>query len=468
MTGQSFLEPRRTVAAILVMLTAMLCLAVLLPATAVASDGLRTTDDPRRVPLPPRDDSDAPVTVIRGGTLLDGTEGMQPLADAVVVMRGDTIVSAGAANEVDVPTTIDYEIDAAGLYIIPGLIDLHVHFTQQYGDDFTRYTDSDAAAAIRGVIKTGQLLDAGITAVRDVGTRNDVAKKVKEAVQRRLIDGPRVYWSGPIIASRSGHADEITSTATGRPRADDRSHSVRVATGPWDWRLAVREQIRQHVDAIKITAPFTREEIAAAVDEAHMHGIPVTGDTFGRYTVWAAEAGIDSIEHPLDMSSDVIRAMADNGTDFVPTLTAFYNVIEYGYPPAGIPAGGFFYTFSRRFELDHEQHLEMVGLAHRSGVRIGVGSDIPFENEWRYPEDYYTELGLLRDAGLTDRDVFESATRIGAEILKMADRLGTVETGKLADLLIVAANPLDDIQHLREVRWVIADGRVVRTPDDFR
>ena len=421
-----------------------------------------TTDDTRRVPVPPHDYSADPLLVLQGGTLIDGT-GTAPIADALVALRGDRIMYAGTAAGAEVSTEEGQVIDTSGLYIVPGLIDLHIHFTQQRGMDFTRYRNSDAAAAIRGVLLLGQLADAGVTAVRDVGTSNDVALRIKEAVERRMVDGPRVLWSGNLISARSGHADEITSTATGKPKSITPSNSrVRVATGPWDWRLAVREQLRKRADWIKLTSPYTREEVAAAVDEAHMQGIPVTVDAFGKYIEWASDAGVDSIEHPLDFTEQTIAVMAGNGTDFVPTLTAFYNVEKTGYPSAGIPSGGFFFTFSRRFPVSHEQHLQTVRLAHEAGIRIGVGSDIPFENDVRYPEDYYTELGLLKDAGLSDADVFASATRVGAEILKMEEKLGTVEAGKLADILVLGSNPLEDIQNVRDVKFVIADGRVIR------
>ncbi len=424
-------------------------------------DAWRTTDDTRKVPLPPRDNTNDKVLVIQGGTLIDGRGG-DPVKDAIVIIKGDRIVGAGRSGQINLPIRVDKQIDASGLFIVPGLIDLHIHFTQQRGDDFGRYRDSDAAAAIRGTLLLGQFLDAGITAVRDVGTRNDVAIRIKEAVERRLVDGPRVFWSGQLIASRGGHADEITSTATGRPKSLVSIGRVRVANGPWDWRLAVREQIRMHADWIKLTAPYTREELNAAVDEAHLHGIPVTVDSFGKFTQWAAEAGIDSIEHPLNLDLDIIKSMAENDTAFVPTITAFYNVIATGYPPAGIPPGGFYHTMSRKFPVVHEQHIEMVRAAHEAGIRIGVGTDIPFENEWRYPEDYYMELGFLKEAGLTDQESLESATRVGAEILGIGDKLGTLKSGKLADVLIVGSNPLVDIQNLRDVRHVIADGQIVR------
>ena len=424
-------------------------------------EGLETTDDPRRVPIPPRDRSNDPILVVRGGTLIDGT-GADPIANAVLVIKGDRILDVGPASQVSIPSNVARTVDVNGLYVVPGLIDLHMHFTQQYGEDFGRYRDSDAARAIRGVLKLGQFLDGGITAVRDVGTSNDVALKLKEAVERRLMDGPRVFWSGRIIASRGGHADETTSTGTGRPKSLAPSSRVRVANGPDDWRLAVREQIRNHVDWIKITAPYSREEVTAAIDEAHMHGIRVAADAFGDYIIWGAEAGLDTLEHPLDMDDEVVAAMAKHGTDFVPTITAFYNVINYGYPSAGIGKSGFYYTMSRRYPVTNENIMSPVTKARELGVKIGVGSDIPFENEKRYPSDYFVELGLLKKAGLTDAEILASATSVGADILGMEDKLGTLEKGKLADVLVVAANPLRDIQNLRQMRMVIADGRVVR------
>jgi imidazolonepropionase-like amidohydrolase len=419
----------------------------------------RTTDDPRRVPVPPRDYQILPALVLQGGTLLPGSD-EKPVENSVVVIRGDRIVAAGNSDQIRIPQDVDRIIDTTDLYVMPGLIDAHLHFTQFRRDDFGKYRDSEAAAAIRGTLLLDQLITAGITAVRDVGTTGDVALRIKEAVERRLVDGPRVFWSGQMIATRGGHGDETTAVGSGKK--DGERTDIRVANGPWEWRLAVREQIRQHADWIKLMAPYTRAEISAAVDEAHMHGIPVAVDSFGKYSLWAAEAGVDSIEHPLNLSREIVDAMAENNTAFVPTLTAFYNLLEYGYPAAGIPVGGFYFTMSRRFGLDHDHHLAMVRRAHDSGVAIGVGTDIPFENERRYPDDYYVELGLLKDAGLSNQEVLDAATTDNARILKMEDRLGKIADGMLADVLVLGADPRADIRNLRQVRLVIADGRVVR------
>lgn len=423
--------------------------------------GVTTSDDPRRVPIPPRDRSKDPVLVVRGGTLFDGT-GADPVPNAVVVLQGNRILDVGPAASVRLPAKVDRTIDVTGSWILPGLVDLHIHFTQQRGDDFQLYRDSPAAAAIRGVLLASQLIDGGITAAREVGTLDDVGLKIKEASQRHMIDAPRVFWAGKLIGSRGGHGDEITETASGRPKPTEGSGRHRVANGAGDWRLAVREQIRMGADLIKLTAPYTKEEVAAAIDEAHMLGIRVTADAFGDYVTWAAEAKIDAIEHPLAVPDAAIQAMLKNGTAFVPTMTAFYNPTKLGYPSAHIPPGAFYYTMSRRFSMTHEDNMETLRKARAAGVKVGIGTDIPFENDRRYPGDYFQELRFFREAGYTNKEILMIATKSGGEILGIPDKLGTLEKGKLADVIAVGGDPLQDIENLRKTRLVIADGRVLR------
>ena len=434
--------------------------ALLVPATAMADRPIpETSDDVRRVPIPPVDRSREPIVAIVGGTLLDGRGGAA-IRDAVVVTQGDRILAAGPAASTPLPATVARRIDATGLYVLPRLIDLHIHFTQQRGPDMGRYADSPAAAAIRGTALADQLVTAGITAARDVGTMDDVALRIKEAVDRGIIRGPRVLWSGRIISSTGGHGDEVTSTATGREKPA-MGGPTRGYIGPWEWRAAVRQQIRGLADWIKLGAPADKEELAAAIDEAHSLGVPVAIDSYGIYTDWAIEAGVDSLEHPLAMSEQAVPLMKKHRTAFVPTIGAFDNLLEGGYPTAGIPTGGFYHTHSRRFVINQQDHLKKVSEAFRAGVPIGVGTDIPFENEVRYPDAYFRELDYLRQAGMSTEDVLASATRVGAQIMRMGDKLGTIEPGKIADILVVGADPLADLKSLRDVRYVIADGKVV-------
>lgn len=176
------------------------------------------------------------------------------------------------------------------------------------------------------------------------------------------------------------------------------------------------------------------------------------------------EAGIDAIEHPLAIPESTIALMAKAGTAFVPTMTAFYNPTRLGYPSAQIPPGGFFYTMSRRFSMTHEDNMATLRRARAAGVKVGIGTDIPFENERRYPGDYFQELRFFKEAGYTNEEILLAATRNGGEILGIPDMLGTLEPGKLADVLVVGGDPLADIDNLRKTRLVIADGRVLREP----
>lgn len=441
-------------------LGAVLALCALAASPAVSQHAVyELSDDLRRVPVPVVDNSRQPALVVRGATLLDGRGGRT--VDSVVVVRGNRIMAAGPAASVPVPKDAVRVIDGTGLFLMPGLIDLHVHITSQRGPDFGRYPDSDAAAAIRATALAGSLVRAGITTIRDPATTGDVALRMKEAVARGIVAGPRIFWSGAMIATTGGHGDEATSTATGRWKPEVPNSRTYIANGAEGWREAVRVQNRRQVDWIKISAPFTREEVGAAIAEAHQHGLRVAVDSFGQYTNWAIEAGVDSVEHTLDMPKDEVSLMARHKTGFNPTLGAFRNLLVRGYPPAGIQPGAFFHTFSRRYGIDFQSNLRSVAAAARAGVRIGVGTDIPFETELLYPGAYFQELGFLQQAGLSNAAILASATRIGADILGMGDRLGTIEPGKLADMIVLRGDPEGDLAALQDLQIVIADGRVV-------
>lgn len=440
---------------------ALIALTLLLCANIQAQQpSLRTSDDPRRVIVPPLDLSKTPALVIKGATLLDGY-GNAPVRDSVVVIRGSQIEAAGPATTVHVPNDVARTIDATGMWMMPGMIDLHIHLRSQRGSDGGAYPNTLAAAGIRGTLFLQSLVRAGITAVVDRGTPDDLALRLKEAVARGLLVGPRVFWSGQLITSTGGHADEATADATGRWKPPVPDAGVYAADGADEFRKAVRIQIRKQADWIKVAAPFEKDEIAEAVKIAHSNGLRVAVDSFGVYTLMAIEAGVDSVEHPLDMRPEQIPLMVKHHTAWDPTLVPFEMLLAGGYPTPGIPGGGFYWTFARRFPISLQDSMEQVGKAYRAGVHIGVGTDVGSDTEVTYPAVYFRELELLRQSGLPVKAVLAAATRIGADNAGMGDKLGTIEAGKLADLLILTKDPEQDLANLRALRAVIAGGKVV-------
>ncbi|MFM7065320.1 MAG: amidohydrolase family protein, partial [Gammaproteobacteria bacterium] len=209
---------------------------------------------------------------------------------------------------------------------------------------------------------------------------------------------------------------------------------------------------------IKLGSHFDRAEVQAAVDEAHALGLRVTVDSETLYTRLAVEAGADCVEHPLPRTDEVVRLMARKGVCAVITL------VPYQYINAG---GGYFFSTSRRFTATDAVHLAMARKLDAAGVRIGIGTDLVVGWYRFLPEPYLQELRNYRLLGKTAAQALIAATRTNAEILGMADRLGTLEPGKLADLIIVAGQPDVDLEDLRKVeqvvvngRWVVRDGRV--------
>lgn len=422
-----------------------------------------TSDDPRRVPVPPVDRNALPATVIRHATLLDGRGG-PPIRDAVVIVRGDRIQAAGTADQISVPADAAHVIDARGQWLMPGMIDLHIHLSGQRGANQGAYPNSEAAIGIRSNELMESLVRAGITTVVDRGTEGDVALRLKEAVQREIIIGPRVFWSGAIITTTGGHTDEPTSTASGRWKPDLPDSRTYVADGAAEWRKAVRVQARRQADWIKVAAPFEPDEIGSAVEAAHDLGLRLTADSFGKYTIRAIEAGIDSIEHPLAIEPTMVPLMVKHKTGWNPTLVAFDYLLSNGYPSRGIPPHGFFYTFSRRFPIEMGDALSRVSQAWRAGVPIGVGTDLGSEMEKLYPWAYFRELELLAKSGMPIKAVLASATRVGAENLGLADKLGTIEPGKIADMILLERDPEADLANLRTVSAVIAGGKLIAAP----
>lgn len=401
------------------------------------------SEDPRRIPVKSIVKPSG-ILVLRGGRIFDGTG--NAVHDGTVVIQENKILKILAPESIDWPSDARV-VDVSGKTVMPGLIDLHTHLTKSEKEEYVD-TISDSASTLIGVDKLRYFIESGITSIRDVGSSHDIPFRLKEWVAKNRIPGPRIFAAGQFITAEGGHSTENTPDEMIRAEGD-----TRLASGPDDWRQAVREQFHNGADLIKLGSHFSLEEVRAAVSEAHDLGLKVTVDAETFYIERAVEAGADTIEHPLPRSDATIRLMAKKGIAADPTLTPYMIIFD--------KFGGYYDSTSRRFTFSKEANFEMLKRLKRAGIKCGVGTDL-VANWFRYlPVAYINELKQFVAAGWTIPESLVAATRTNAQILDMDDRLGTLEIGKLADVLVVAGSPDRDLDDLEHVDMVIRGGFVV-------
>jgi imidazolonepropionase-like amidohydrolase len=404
------------------------------------------SDDPRRVPVRPGPRGPEGTLVLRGGRIFDGTG--TPAREGSLVIERNKIAKILPLGSTDWPADAQV-IDVSGKTVLPGLIDLHTHLTYPLTAGDTGVAASEADGALRASEKLRYFIESGITSVRDVGSQGDVTFRLKEWVTENRIAGPRVFPAGAFITGEGGHSTENTPDDLIRMLG-----ATRIANGPDDWRLAVREQFHRGADVIKLGSHFSAEEIRAAVQEAHELGLKVTVDAETFYIQRAVEAGADTIEHPLPRSEETIQLMAKKGIAADPTLIPYQIIFDEW--------GGYYGSTSRRFTFSKDANLEMLKRLKKAGIKCGVGTDLIL-HWYRYmPGPYIQELKNFVAAGWTAPEALVAATKTNSEILDMDDRLGTLQPGKLADVLVVNGKPDENLDDLRNVEIVIRDGyRVV-------
>ncbi len=438
----------KSAALLIVMLSSCVCVAgqekaqerrkFLSPSTPVS-------DDPRRVPVKPGPMGPDRVLVLRGGRIFDGTGAAAH--EGTLVIERNKIFKILPASSSDWPKNAEV-VDAAGKTILPGLIDLHTHLTYPLTEGDVLHAPSEADATLRAVEKLRYFVESGITSVRDVGSQGDVTFRLKEWVRESRVAGPRVFPAGQFITGEGGHSTENTPDEWIKWMG-----ATRIASGPDDWRQAVREQFHKGADVIKLGSHFSFEEIKAAVQEAHELGLKVTVDSETFYIQRAVEAGADTIEHPLPRTDETIQLMAKKGVAADPTLIPYQIIFEEW--------GGYFGSTSRRFTFSNEANMEMLKKLKRAGIKCGVGTDLIL-HWYRYlPGPYIRELKNFVAAGWTVPEALVAATKTNSEILDMDDRLGTLEPGKLADVLVVDGRPDENLDDLSKVDLVIRDGYTV-------
>jgi imidazolonepropionase-like amidohydrolase len=407
-------------------------------------------------------------TVIKGGLLLDGTGG-DPIPNPVILVEGDTIIAAGTTDDVPVDQGVEV-IDLSDKTILPGLIDAHIHLVglTSMEDLAELIRTPPPLSALRTTVDARKLLEAGFTSVRTVGGPSAIY--LKQAVEEGAIPGPRIMASGRSFIQTSGGGDawdiplELMQVAASLGRG-----LAETVDGPVECRKGVRRRLREGADLIKILTTgavfskenpptrvgFTQQETDALVDEAHRLGMKVAAHAHGTDGIRCALlAGVDSIEHGTYLDDECIDLMLKQGTYLVPTFAIFRRVMD----TAGedVPE----YALLQGLEV-HETHLRNFQKAYRAGVKIGCGTDFvgppPIEHG-----PNALELGYLVEAGMAPMDVIVSATSGNADLLALGEKTGTIATGKLADIIAVDGSPLEDMQTLLDVHFVMKGGETVK------
>ncbi|MCC6173828.1 MAG: amidohydrolase family protein [Chloroflexi bacterium] len=403
---------------------------------------------------------------IVGGSLFDGT-GAAPRQETILISDGK-IAALGDAAE---PAGGTLRIDANGAFVMPGMIDCHVHLTSTAAANYElqRLKDLLPLQTLRGAANARTILRAGFTTVRDLSAPGFSNVAIRQAIEQGITTGPRVLAAGMSLTVPGGHGDSYY-----RPDVDVNREGI--VNGPDEARRAVREWIKMRVDVIKLLVTggvmtdgsdlgalqWTPDELVAAIRQAHQLGKRVAGHCHGGEGVKAGvRAGLDTVEHGTMLDDEAVGLMAEYGTYLVPTLVASQNIVKHG------TAGGIAPHVVAKAEQVADWHRRSVGMAHRGGVKIAFGTDCgtPFNR----PGENAAELGLLVECGLSPLEALLAVTRTASEAVGLSDRIGTLEVGKDADVIVVAGDPLANVGILNDpslICWVLKGGVVAREPGD--
>jgi imidazolonepropionase-like amidohydrolase len=399
-------------------------------------------------------------TLLTGATLIDGSTG-DAQKNAAILIDGQKIAGVGRAEALPADWAADQVLDLKDRFVIPGLFNLHDHIYRknirtirtgwtydQHSRDIER--ENDNYLVLSAAHHALDSLRSGVTTIRNVGSRSNLVVSLKRAINQGLVTGPRLKVAVRPIVMTGGHGYYIG----------------RQADGPDEVRKATREQLRDGADFIKLivtggilgmpkehpgNAQFTVDEIRAAVDVAHDAGKRTTAHADANAGIRnAIEAGIDCIEHGTFLTDETIELMLKHDIPLVPTLSG-----KRGYAEYHLPGNREFYEFVYREGIAPQ--MVSVRKAYEAGVKIGVGTDTATL--------VADELEDLCKTGLSPRECIAAATSVSAEIVGMEREVGTIEPGKLADLVVLKNDPWKDISAVRQVDFVMKGGEMIRADD---
>ncbi len=409
-----------------------------------------------------------PKTVyIRAGHVFDGT-GDKTRDNMVIVVVGDRIQSVSPANSVSIPAGATV-LDLSHATVLPGLIDCHTHLgarADRY-DEIYNFKDTPFQSAFAGVVNARKTLEAGFTSVRDVGSLPFLAVDLRNSINEGLIPGPRIVASGPAISITGGHGDLNNFSPQTRVSMFPAERDFQIADGVDQIRHVVRAQVKYGVDVIKILATggvlskgdspgapqFTPEELKAAADEAHMAGRKIAAHAHGTQGIKnAILAGIDSIEHASLIDDEGIRLAKEHGTYLVMDI---YNddyilgkAIEFGLPQENVEKE------KKIGKLQRENFERAV----KGGAKMAFGTDAGV-----YPHgDNAKQFFYMVKFGMTPAEAIRAATSNAADLIGRAKDVGTLETGKFADVIAVTDDPLQNVRALENVGFVMKGGVVAK------
>jgi imidazolonepropionase-like amidohydrolase len=403
----------------------------------------------------------AQTTVVTASKLIDVEQG-QVIANPVVVIENGRFIAVGQRDTLTLPAQVDETIELDGYTLLPGLMDMHVHLTSDASvHGYKRLQRSTSRAAITGVQKAERTLMAGFTTVRNVGAPNYADVALRDAINDGDVLGPRMFVSGPSIGVTGGHCDNNLL-----PFEYD-VVSEGVADGPWAVKTKVRQNIKYGADVIKFCATggvlskgtkvgaqqFTFEEMQALIEEAHLRGLTVAAHAHGTEGIKTAiKAGVDSVEHGSFLDAEAIALAKEMGT----YLSMDIYVTEY-ILGEGEKAGILEESLAKERTVGKRQR-ESFRQAVAAGVKMVFGSDAGV-----YPHGSNAkQLSRMVEFGMRPIQVLQTATIEPARLLKKEADLGSISTGKIADLLAIKGDVIDDISLLETVPFVMKDGVIVK------